>query len=797
MNAVVFKEKWKPTRGIKRERVFYCSASGEKGVVLIVLSLLLLVFAAFFALVIDSQRLFASQSKKRSTAELAALAAMERYRATFSTEGLTPLENHKVKLRAAIERAEEVAGFQLNALVGQPGRRQVNASADEVRDNSGLTPSHTSDIGGTITPGRYFFAEPGIGCATYDDRANECPCGGGVFRGPCFRPNRLIAGTVEDDATAFRVDLHTVESITNIFGSVIGNKSIPLKARGTAALVPRHGVFSIDLSRSICAETHLDFFRLPAAERFKASECSFRLDEIAGSSCGATTANPCLNPGSCQFKANAITSEIFYNRMEQTRPAGLQPRWKHYRDDYQCFTVDEDGNGTREASYLVDTHQHQYDNNGDGGQDGFYRGPEPLSTILSTLNSALGIIRLRAVAGDQIAILGFDQQVLPQRILGPTRPGESLYADLVDISTLNNPTIAQVEKRMKAFFFPRFPLANTNVPEMLLTASFDVIDSMQTKSDGDAFVAMFSDGLSNCTNTEPFQYYPLWTWEDDSGKTAWSWNGGVTCINPPDPPGDPYRAYWYHVDSVSVGDMIIGGSTDPEWNNRGPFYDSYVRKNIAFHLLLFGADVQPSIKFAKSRSNPDVCMDQADALRFGRNQSYVVENGWWGWQGYGTLGQPDWEPGNRDCYGSSGATYCPFLIDHWDYWFGYTMPTGGQFVPIMPACDTSTLPAAWDIDNAACKAGALQERVDNVCKEYDPASYYDYFVIPAWYTEDLKASGVMTDLITSDPDFLWSDYVYNPRIICDTHCRQPEEQIGDFIRKLYAENPYVLVPDPT
>lgn len=802
-----------------------CAPAPEAGFVLIFLAIAATAVIALLALAVDSYRLSTSHSQERSVAQAASLAALERYREVTVPVGLDAASEYSFRLSAAIRRAEEVAGLPANSLIGTPSTQ--NAAVGDFASNAA----------GKVTPGAYIFEEPnGVGgCGFYNSQggrnspSTKCPCGGSAgseWVGPCFLEND--ASSI--DASAFDVQMNTKTSspIPFFFGKGIGQPSSAVRAPGRAAMVPRHGIYAVDMSASMAAETHRPLRTLnpSSSEVSLASQYVFQIDPSSPVKCAANGAKPCVANGSnCLFAGGATGDQqlTWYTYMEPNRPAtGYYPRAKHYRNDYTCRILDLDGDGTDEH-YLIDTALHKYDDNGDGTSDGYYRGPEPLSSILAGIHEALVTIEDRQVAGDQIAVFAFDQAVVPLRLFAGTHPGQTSFEDLKKITDLpveGNAKTAETETRLNAGFFPRWE-ANTDIPEAVMKSG-DLLREMANSASSQNYVAMFTDGISTCQHqcgdsdgSTGECANPVWNtflYKDASNKVKLSQD---LCRSPQTVPfdhrktveegGGPYTdgtGWWYgaswnfHINSINeVSTLIAGNRTEYPmsqfWWMKQAGLPSYVDQRIAFHAVLFGQLAQPHTVLRKHSSDPNRCMDEADARRSGN--SYV----WNDWDDYWIY--------NRSCYETledSSTGVCPYLQGTYEIYRHWVRPTGGFFVAVRPPCDMTKFSVAYStsMTNAQCRTGALNTRLDNICKTKGlwPGG-------PVRNEPRLVTAGIVDDLAGKNyygpgqMDFNWvkdSDQEYRPpRITCDTSCRTIEEQVKEFIRKIYDQNPYVLV-DP-
>jgi len=811
----------------------------DDGAILPLLAIAAVMIVIFLALAVDTARLGASKQQQKKTTQLSSMAALEAYREAVVDPAVftTPAAQHAEKLRIAIDRAEQVAGFTKNSLLGRPGQSQVNAAADE------LGASHAA---GQVVAGEYYFEEPTGGCTAYNAAGGKngpdgCPCGAvGGWKAACFRE----ADATENDARSFQVRLASKSDspIANVFGGVFGQKNVSISSWGAAAMVPRHGIYAIDLSQSMAEETHLPPESLPG-DKAMASYYTFRLE--SPTTCAGTD-NPCISDGSgCHFATDRSYKPplVWYGGVDPfgVRYAGMVAnrssmgttlKTRHFRDDYKCFKLrleDLDGNKDtfEEAYYLIDTHVHPYDNG--GGDTGFYRGPEPLSSVLAGMQEALNTIQARSVAGDRIGVFGFDEWVQDIRVFPDTYPGQADYADLLKVTTVPDSTGGardvstdpNILKRIQKGYVP-VPDRSTDTALAVVKAS-TLLGSMPNARNAQSYVAMFTDGLTTCSHstgdyknfiekgpdgkprlTEQFCRIPpdaSSSYCDTSGEPYWSWGTG-------------WDTLWNGLTQTS---NLVSGSypgvkpADSEWvpfmNLAG--YQTYVEQKISFNVALFGSRTEPHTMLLKKGSK---CVTDGQARSAGDAASYV-----------GNFRKLEDEYGfhpDQSCYHrtAEGTAGCPFFIPQDWYYGNMVVPTGGFWVPIRPACNLTKINAQFGtaITPDQCKTSSVVQDtiLDPACAAAASApactsSTAHCYRTPSGATEVNGGSGLLGKLLNAG---VTNNYVGsvqtcsgrvatwdNPRrfgqhrLICDTNCRDMESQIRDFIRKLYATNPYVLV----
>lgn len=439
------------------------TSEGDAGAVLILLAILIATLVAIVALGVDTS-LFASQRAKYDrTAEHAALAALERYLKTAAEAGKTP----QLALQDAVLRAEELSGANLEVHLSSRFRADRSKSLSDLEAiTGGKLDNSVGGQNGRIFPGRWHF--------TAVDAAN-CDSPPTPFK-PCFE-------TLQDSelANAIKVELsvHDQSPLKVLFSGIMPGVHRDFTSVAVASLVPRRGVFLLDLSSSIVRDTHLD-----AGSPGTVSEYAFYVDPTQTTSCDPTWTSklhPSLQPS---FSALAAGP----------RPNGPIDPLVHYRSEFQCFNVP-----AVDERFGIDTVVQ----------------PEPLTSVLDSIHIALEEFERRGVSADLVGVAGFDDQILAMRKLDMVRPSSATvpeFQEFLDATDISLP----IDQRLDKFLFPRLFGGQTILSGGVLTrlpamsdVNFALRSALQmiTSSPGyevsDNFVVLISDGLGNCTQNAP------------------------------------------------------------------------------------------------------------------------------------------------------------------------------------------------------------------------------------------------------------------------------------------------------
>lgn len=489
----------------------------ELGSVIVFIVLLCLLLFILAGLAIDSSILSTSKAQQRHSAEYISLAALKSYiESSASTK--------EQKLDAAIKRAREVAGS--NLMLARPFQEKKTSG-----NTLGSNVTAHDDDNGSITPGIWHFSAGTSACGGV-----TCPCDpSGAWATPCFQKISSLSDPASDDINSFRVTFKTAgdSPIRAAFTQFLGTKSQSLESTATAALIPKHIVFLMDVSRSSQWETHLPLEMTrgnsPAPEvfsireqmsgagginTFEASESSFQIAKVNPSS-PTECAGPTDHTNNCTYFAgypptykclfdgvpysNGVspdpsrnTSNLFdtvYNEWRAQKAVGFGPIMevvpppgnpridrptKHYRLlDYQCFIVNSFTEELPDGSTDTTSDQHfLVDTRNTLSSGDSYQGAEPLSTMLNGVNHGLKLLRDRKIPGDRAGFIAFDRSATIdiRRTVTLLPPSDSKIADLILATDTSDTSIANLRRRYQEFFLMPRAALGLNIPEALTEA---------------------------------------------------------------------------------------------------------------------------------------------------------------------------------------------------------------------------------------------------------------------------------------------------------------------------------------
>lgn len=407
---------------------------GERGIVLPLIAVLAAVLLAAAALVIDTLIGLATKHQMRIACEAGSMAALE----TFLEEAKNvsnPADESQwmTAFIASRDRANQIMGASHLPFLGRYG--------DQLGDLGIDYPCGLSDCSGgpagRLIPGTWAF-EGCTGSACFTVRA----------------PGDLTTN-------AFRCETNLVTPLRTVFARIFGKDSLAISAFATAAEVPRHVQFVVDLSNSISSENYLPLapeceidpggaFDCPAYFASRPGPQSPFADYVVdfdpyfsgmGERVVTVKSKPAFlqnytcdmsDTSGCHISASfpPVDNEDAYHYwsnekcywcgMESTRPATLPERWahpekwsnftdptiKHYKDDFNYLEVwDHTGGVANQIGYYVDTYPAK------PGRPAAVNGAEPLKSVLRGINEAITQVRDRSVSGDMVGFFAFGEQI--------------------------------------------------------------------------------------------------------------------------------------------------------------------------------------------------------------------------------------------------------------------------------------------------------------------------------------------------------------------------------------------------
>ncbi len=711
----------------------------EHGAVLVLVAIASVVIFGIVGLSVDIGLALAGSAKQQRIAELAALAAMEGY--ANSAQDAT----YDEKIARALDRSRTVSGLGDNLLV-------VNSFLQDPLQADRPAPIGIGSEGaeGLLTAGRWWPTRaPDTFCADSAVPPNYCGCKAAADFVPCFAA--LVQGMPGTPVVnAFRMEVKLPDSSLFVtrFARFLGLPLMQFRSQGTAAFVPRRGIFVLDLSKSMTYETHVDEDPLRSMYAFPMHSQFFNHSCFSESLLDDASKPPCIDD---------ITRCVFYgpqglqnsapdsprkrwNQMEAHRPGPSSDPKKHYRDDYRCleatFFVRDFGTGTyvpRTEKYLIDVYR-----------DDNYRGPEPLNSTLRAIHRAMDRFNQRSVNGDRFAFMGIDSDFIYSDSSGQNQPRvtELILPDvqdtafhrfgdlynITDVDTTDSPG-AKLERRIREYLIFTRSSGKSNLPAAFTFARQILSEPNPNGSMTSDFVVYFGDGITNCVN--PFS--------------------GPQCDS---------KSFSFHVNSLN--EVVDQQASD------------YRGSGITMNVVLLGDVVQPHHLVRTSMREINSCMTAEE---------------------YGALA-------NAGHPGVAGGFVSSNLYPYYSGDPGDCFPSGPNPNPSCPN------PPMWFLPNRLFEAvsitGGYFFPIQNPCPSVGGAPPGDTCGVQAWLNAQCQARAQVNGPGWKDQSAILQNIVHPDdsaqvlvdaagRIRCNERCLNTREQIEEAIDKIMGESPFVLV----
>jgi hypothetical protein len=614
----------------------------EQGGVMVFVAASLVVLVFFLAYVIDLGALVLANERARQFARFAAMGAIEGYMSKKCEELQGCVAD---RLVAAVERANDVSAK--NKLFNQQEPLSVSLGDD---------PNQAK-----LTPGVWWVMPP----TNTGGNGNQNPCNGEY---PCFEP---IPDPGENTGiNAFRVDglEDAFGGISGFFSGLFGTNFFAISVSATATVIPRRGYLLVDISNSTTRETHLSN-NGPQGSDEKASRYAF------------------LNGDSLhQGIFNGLVAERGQNSTVPTI---------HYQDDYVPIAhyVDDDyqdvpikdlhpdpNQPSGSFNYSVGSIAQTYDIDAFRGGEA-YGGPEPLQTILAGGRYLVERFQARAVAGDRLGIIFYDDKLLWPRVVKPTSDFEAIDALLNNEPLPGGPEANQEEEDSTSPFVTAakhilFPLKGSKTNTLLaLLGALDQLNKDQlpgvVTSD---FIVNISDGRSTCfpadQNGAPLNY---------SQPSVWNSPFGWKCL----------QSYTGYKNSIEALTNYVTTQLVP-------------KTKIPIHMVLVGKDSGPNtIDIQKNDGEPAECFTDAEIRLLSKDQARA------------TVKRTDlniddpFDEWNAAFNQTEEFENIPFYQASYDM-FNIALETGGLWLPVRGVCqspDTQALcvPGEVRLDDPKCR----------------------------------------------------------------------------------------------
>ena len=351
------------------------SSADERGSVIVLIVLFLIVVLVFAALALDTTFNLTQRGEIQWLTRQVSLGAIE----VIQDRG--PSDTDPIIWARARDRAEMLAQDNMDRMVGQLARRGTLADMNTIgvkkANNSWYQDSSANDLDGDsgwMQSGNWFFdAQP----------PESNPCGLGSLFKPCFVPVDPDGG---GNALKLHLNLAPTTRLQQLFGRMLflNSPGLELKSEAVAAIVPRYLITLLDVSGSVVNESHFGA-TFPTRGRFV-----YRDNEDDSS----VTIGGVTYPGWNSLAANR---------------AGDTDGANYYQDDYVRIVLPSDSEYGAIAgeAFRVDNFFYR---NISGATNVAQRMPRPLNVVLDGIKSTLDFFVERNISADRIGIFGFDDQ---------------------------------------------------------------------------------------------------------------------------------------------------------------------------------------------------------------------------------------------------------------------------------------------------------------------------------------------------------------------------------------------------
>ncbi len=452
----------------------------ENGAFLVLLTILAAVLVGFLALTIDGNIGMNSAEQGRQYAKLAALAAIEKYYELDGCvhdgrEGCT----HEDRMQAAISRLEALSAQ--NQLPFAP-----------------VTGAVTRDSGdkeaALIQAGFWREEDPDV-CGEED---------------ACFVPYSAAA---DHNPNAIRIEGRFINRVNTAFAGIFGRTYFQPVVKATAVVVPRRIYFLVDGSPSVVRQNFIRWVPSTASPNPPAgtqgNEYAFFLQADN-------------HTGMRIYHDNSWDWLIDPSHNARTRPNSEIPTTQplmNYADDYVLkATLDDLEYGSNEAYakyHPAPSEGAQFQTKRSWYRVHVFRdghpGPEPLTTIMGGIQSALGVLKGKKIVGDQAGLIFFNNVLAWPRMTKLTDDMDYLI-NLVDFSkagAINSDDPANLgditrdsglERTIRHGLFPE-AMTHTNITMAVSEAVRRLYGEEDRKEYTARSIILFSDGLQNCCST--------------------------------------------------------------------------------------------------------------------------------------------------------------------------------------------------------------------------------------------------------------------------------------------------------
>ena len=477
----------------------------SRGLVLLLVTMLLPSLILLVSFVIDIHALSNAKEAAQGYTRLAALAAIEGY---FSLSEC-PESPGSV---CSVEQKREAASDRANKLA-VPNSLMLQSDSQ--------TYSSASRTSVTETPGKIRVELGNWKEAATDNTVITCSTAEGTKSAPCFEPWDGNSPSVN----AVRASGTYLPAARSFFIKYVRTGGLNISTYSIVGLVPRRGVFIVDISGSIASDTHSTSTPIsPQPSPYPNPSLKYQVSYL-------TSAN---NPGLTTTIDDAAMNWLNNPASGKQSRSGSLSTTTHFADDYKKIYAlnDDDYTGYFSGVNLLHPsptarggrYSHSTLSSGgmsgstrllyevDSYRSGQYTGPQPLTDILAGVKDAVFQFKNRHVAGDMLSIVVVDDKLTWPRVVEMTNNFTYLekFLDLSNSSSILNETTAPTAitdssggtgllRSFRHGLIPRRLATGRQFSDLLLGVNEAMFQLGKSQAiDAANFITIFSDFMPNC-----------------------------------------------------------------------------------------------------------------------------------------------------------------------------------------------------------------------------------------------------------------------------------------------------------
>jgi hypothetical protein len=776
-----------------------------KGAVLPLVLLLAIPLIGFIGLAVDLGILLSGKLAAKEVVDNAVMSGLAEYVGNMYGSGSCPLASGNVKtcaLNKAVTRMESIA--QVNVKLISPKLENTDPNYGVKDFNKGNSVSGGSQ--GYVEPGQYVFSEPATEPTPLTPvkkcPANQTSCF--IYRG--ITEAQLSSSSDSVNAIRFTIELPSSNPIKNLFVKLLGIRGSTFKVTSIATLLNRNDVFAIDVSQSTVGQNYTPQLGGVYGGYF-AYNLVDALPNLTTQPQGRYVGEPCWSaPGNFISSSGNVSPYVSlegegsatpFQSLLQIAPSphaylNFQTAWDGLSycevDTLTPPPLDGGGNVRFGDRNLHFRYQYALRNlnlvNNDAGFTNKWAihdkqcadstcssvvesQPEPLFSILRTVNLGMKILDDRNVNTDTLDVFAFDSDTsnyfnqrsaeglsrgnlatgpsvaypirrMRQNLSIPIRPSstDSSFLSFLNATDVDTPINAK-----RYIYRGLFPVpGTTDIQAALATGLYDVATT-PTYLYAKNSIFIFTDGLANCIHD---------TDVSDPTRMKIPWSTSL-----PSPPLVCSQSGSYIFSAIQ---SMIGRGTavDPFTGNIIPsmgdkFIEEFVKRKISINIALFPTpQTRPNYRALASVDRYG-CVDQTQAAS-SQTLGYVFDN----YSTYASMTNTALNNSFNAAVGNFDLVNALYRLSH---------DTEGLWVPILPPLlDASNNPIVF--------SGELEAECDRIgrlvgANPGDPVANFVTSLDPRAVTDG------------------------NAVVLYDPWGRTPQQQMAEAMRKILS-SPYVL-----